>query len=511
VVDSRLATAHPAEGLLARNAFYNFLGQAVPLLVAVVSIPQVVHRLGPERFGLLSLAWVVLGYFTIFDLGLGRATTKFVAQLRAAGDEPMASAVITASFGFQLLLGVVGASLLFLLSPTLTVLLRVPTALTSEAYLTFRLLAAALPAILANTSLIGGLEARYLFASANLLKAIASLGLYVVPLIVVRSSSSLAHIALGITVWRWACLGLSLCLAQTQFRLAAILSPRAVRIRDLLSFGSWVTAAALLVPVTAYLDRVFIARLTSLQDLTYYAIPYDLVQRLLVVSSAVAGAAYPMFAAGSVSTVRDVTGRSMRFIAMGLGVPCVLLATHARPILQLWLGDDLAQRSAKVLVLLAVATLINGFGYVPYALAEARGAPRVVALYHALELAPYAALTYVLVRSYGVEGAAVAWLARMGVTIPLFSAICVGKVGLRHSDWLHPVMRGVSGVVAAAVPAATLARWVSGENVGLPALGVIFVAGLIAGAAASWRFGLEESDREHVRRAIGRLGVTASD
>jgi O-antigen/teichoic acid export membrane protein len=284
-----------------------------------------------------------------------------------------------------------------------------------------------------------------------------------------------------------------------------------VRIRDLLSFGSWVTAAALLVPVTAYLDRVFIARLTSLQDLTYYAIPYDLVQRLLVVSSAVAGAAYPMFAAGSVSTVRDVTGRSMRFIAMGLGVPCVLLATHARPILQLWLGDDLAQRSAKVLVLLAVATLINGFGYVPYALAEARGAPRVVALYHALELAPYAALTYVLVRSYGVEGAAVAWLARMGVTIPLFSAICVGKVGLRHSDWLHPVMRGVSGVVAAAVPAATLARWVSGENVGLPALGVIFVAGLIAGAAASWRFGLEESDREHVRRAIGRLGVTASD
>jgi O-antigen/teichoic acid export membrane protein len=78
VVDSRLGTAHPAEGLLARNAFYNFLGQAVPLLAAVVSVPYVIHGLGPERFGLLSLAWVVLGYFTIFDLGLGRATTKFI-------------------------------------------------------------------------------------------------------------------------------------------------------------------------------------------------------------------------------------------------------------------------------------------------------------------------------------------------------------------------------------------------------------------------------------------------
>ena len=510
-MDSRLGTAHPAEGLLARNALYNFLGQATPLLVAVVSIPYVVHGLGPERFGLLSLAWVVLGYFTIFDLGLGRATTKFVAQLGTVGDQRMACAVITVSFRFQLLLGLLGAALLFVLSPTLTALLRIPTALTSEAHLTFRLLAAALPAILANTSLIGGLEARHLFASANFLKAIASLGLYVVPFVVVRSSSSLSHIALGITLWRWACLGLSLRLAHTQFCLTASLSPRTVAIRDLLSFGSWVTASALLVPVTVYLDRVFIARLTSLEDLTYYAIPYDLVQRLLVVSSAVAGAAYPILAAGSASTLREVTGRSMRFIAIALGLPCVLLATHARPILELWVGDDVAHRSAKALVLLAFATLINGFGYVPYALVEARGAPRVVALYHLLELGPYAALTYVLVRSYGVEGAALAWLARMVVTIPLFSAICARKVGLRHSDWLYPILRGMRGVLAAALPATALARWVSAENVGLPALSVILVAALFAGAAASWRFGLEESDRDHVRRAIGRLWVVGND
>jgi len=63
-------------GLLARNTLLNLLGQAVPLLVGVLTIPFIVHGLGTERFGLLSLAWVILGYFTIFDLGLGRATTK---------------------------------------------------------------------------------------------------------------------------------------------------------------------------------------------------------------------------------------------------------------------------------------------------------------------------------------------------------------------------------------------------------------------------------------------------
>jgi O-antigen/teichoic acid export membrane protein len=67
-------------GLLARNTLFNLIGQGLPLVVAVVTIPLIIQGLGIDRFGLLSLAWVVLGYFAIFDLGLGRATTKFVAE-----------------------------------------------------------------------------------------------------------------------------------------------------------------------------------------------------------------------------------------------------------------------------------------------------------------------------------------------------------------------------------------------------------------------------------------------
>ena len=31
-------------------------------------------------FGVLSLVWMFIGYFSLFDLGLGRATTKLVAE-----------------------------------------------------------------------------------------------------------------------------------------------------------------------------------------------------------------------------------------------------------------------------------------------------------------------------------------------------------------------------------------------------------------------------------------------
>jgi len=65
--------------LLTRNWGLNLAGQILPLGVAVAAMPYVIHGLGAERFGILSIAWTLLGFCGLLDLGLGRATTKFVA------------------------------------------------------------------------------------------------------------------------------------------------------------------------------------------------------------------------------------------------------------------------------------------------------------------------------------------------------------------------------------------------------------------------------------------------
>ena len=66
--------------LLAQNTVWNLLGQILPMVVAIATIPIIVRELGVERFGVLSLVWVVVGYFSLFDLGIGRALTKFVSD-----------------------------------------------------------------------------------------------------------------------------------------------------------------------------------------------------------------------------------------------------------------------------------------------------------------------------------------------------------------------------------------------------------------------------------------------
>ncbi len=77
---------HVGARVLARNTLLNLIGRVVPLLVGVVAMPYVIRHLGPDRFGLLSLAWMVVGYFAIFNLGIGPATTKFVAEFLGRGE-----------------------------------------------------------------------------------------------------------------------------------------------------------------------------------------------------------------------------------------------------------------------------------------------------------------------------------------------------------------------------------------------------------------------------------------
>ncbi len=66
-------------GLLAGNGMLNLVGQVLPLAIGLVVIPILVRDLGVERFGVLALIWLIVGYFSLFDFGLGKAITLVVA------------------------------------------------------------------------------------------------------------------------------------------------------------------------------------------------------------------------------------------------------------------------------------------------------------------------------------------------------------------------------------------------------------------------------------------------
>lgn len=430
---------------VARNTLYNLLGQVLPLLVALVSIPYVVRGLGPERFGLLSLAWVVLGYFTLFDLGLGRATTKYVAELVGRGEEQRVSEVVWTSLAFQLGFGLLGAAVLFLVTPFLVErVLHVPPELAAEARQAFTVLSLGVPVVLASSSLLGALEGRQRFDLVNAVRIPASAGTYLLPALGVVLQADLAHIVLLIIAWRAAAATILLWVNWRTAETFRATWPNRALARQLIGFGAWVTLSNLVIPLFVYLDRFLIGSLLTLTAAAYYTISYELVSRALILPSSFANALFPvlsmLFARRDRDRLNSVVIRTTKHLIIMMVPVAIVLIIFADTILSGWLGDEFASASAATFRFLSLAVLLNAIGYIPFAMVEAYGRPDVIAKYHLVELPVYVSAAVVLIIKLGITGAALAWFLRMGWTIPIFFAICAKTSGVNVGGLLEPRM-----------------------------------------------------------------------
>jgi len=138
VSNSSVNTVHYPARLLARNTVFNLMGYILPMAVALVAIPYLIKGLGIERFGVLTLAWMVIGYFGIFDMGIGRAATKFVAQAISQKEQEQLPSLVWTSLLLLVAFGIVGGVLAALLTPWLVSdVLNIPETLKGESRTAF--------------------------------------------------------------------------------------------------------------------------------------------------------------------------------------------------------------------------------------------------------------------------------------------------------------------------------------------------------------------------------------
>jgi O-antigen/teichoic acid export membrane protein len=415
--------------LLVKNTVLNFIGQVIPLLVALITVPYIVHGLGAERFGIFSLAFVVLGYLSILDLGLGRATTKFVAEALGNGEICKIAPIVWTSLVFIIILSLIGMIVLIALTPLLVErILKVSSYLIEEAKLTFYIMSISILLTLIRATLSGVLEAYQRFDILNAFGIPSNVLTFLIPVIVIYAGGNLPMIIILLLLKNTSVMILYFILCRKLIPSANPLSSINFTLaKSLFSFGSWIALHNAAVAILLYLDRFLVGVFLTMSAVAYYTAPYELVSRASIIPSSMMMVLFPAFS--SLETIdkerlQNLFIRSFKYLILIMGLVLSIIFVFAREILLLWLGNEFAEKSTIVLQIFSVGVFFSSLAWLSGTLLQGIGKPKVVTIINTLQVPVYILSTWLLIKVIGIEGAALSWTLRVFLTLVLLLFTC---------------------------------------------------------------------------------------
>ncbi|MFZ1061292.1 MAG: polysaccharide biosynthesis C-terminal domain-containing protein, partial [Candidatus Rokuibacteriota bacterium] len=164
-------------------------------------------------------------------------------------------------------------------------------------------------------------------------------------------------------------------------------------------------------------EKIAVGMVRSLEDFTYYSVPFNAAWRLTALAGALSLVLLPRVgfavAAGNRHAAADLARRATRVIVGGMALVLAPLIGIVPELLTLWLGEHFAARASLPSRIVLVALLANTAAFPANAVIRAISRPSALTILYACELPLHLVTVWVLVKRLGVTGAALAWGVRV--------------------------------------------------------------------------------------------------
>jgi len=404
--------------LLLRNSFINLIGQIIPIFVAIITIPYIVKGLGLKEFGILSLCWAIISCVNILDISLNKATNKFISEELGKNNIHQIPTIIWSSVLLHIIMSsIIGIIIYLLINYFISNLPNISPDLLVTAKKVFYILIFIMPIILITGSFRSVLEAFQRFDIINLIRTFSNISIFVIPIIGILLHWSLILIIFYTVIFRFIILLIYIFIAISLLSILRFISISFFIIKRIVSYGVWLFITSLTGPIITYIDRFFIGSLLSLTYISYYSAPYDGINRLGIIATSFASTLFPTISMLNVQNqlnkIIDFLIRSLKYIIL-IEVPIIfIIIAEANKILQIWLGNNFAIHSTIVFQLLTIGIFINSTAIIPFIFLQSVGRADLPAKFHLIELPIYIVSLFLLIKSLGIIGAALAFIIRI--------------------------------------------------------------------------------------------------
>jgi O-antigen/teichoic acid export membrane protein len=484
----------------------NLATWALPIALAVVSMPLLWRELGAAGYGAYVLAAsyaAIAASFAPF-----RGTAQRVASTPADDRAALARAVRGAYLA-ACLTGTATTAAFVLGAPALVRFAGLDPATDPDALAAFRIAAVAPLALQLAQVARGVLIGRERYVAYGLHLTGATIATTVGTVLLAR----LGYRAPGLMLWMIAvgavaaAAGLALTWPRATPREAGP-EPRASVLGtawSIVRFGGVVIATDSLIGIYVLAERMILARAAGVAEVPYYTVPLTLASAL---QNALATASIVMLPRAAAAAARGDTGHLCRLharaitmvTAVGIGGSAAL-AVAAGPLLAAWMDPAFAARTAGVAAILFAAFCVNAVATPIWTLTEGVGRPGRNTVLIAAIAAAGSALALAWAPTHGALGMAMARAMATWLAVPVF--VLLGEraiLGRIDAALWRGVARHLvpAAVVLLAAEAAT-AHALEGAARMLVAGGL-----LLPYAAWVWHTPLFDPDaRRAVRRLIG--------
>lgn len=442
--------------MLLRNSLWNLAGSAVPAIVALATVPLLIHGLGLEGFGIVTLIGSVIGYFGVLDINLSAGSIKYLAEFHAQNERRKFAETFWFGCLFYGLLGTVGALALYFGAALLTErFFTVSPGLHAETLLAFQIAAIGfamsqyqnyllvIPQALQRYDRSAQAEAFFGVLVNILSAAVAVNGGGIAGVIAVRVA--IAAVNNLWLVWLLHTLGVPLKPVWPQ---------REIR-HTLTTFSAYAYLSRLAALLQAHGDKLIIGTLAGPVALTFYTVPAQLAGRILGLCFRLSSVIYPrvsaLAATGQQARLRLLYLDTTRLLTYLNLIVLGIIALAGEEFLRRWVGAAFVDQGYPVLLLVTLALLVDSLTNIPSLVNDGLGHPRVTGRFALARGLSGIALVFAGTLVGGIIGAAAAHLLASLLMTTLFLVYVHGRtvpVSLLETlrvSWLPSIAIGSFG------------------------------------------------------------------
>lgn len=384
------------------------------------------NKLGTEAYGIFAIVMVVIGYFGFLELGLGKATIKYVSEYYAKNDIETIRKVIGAALCVYFIMGIVGVVLIISLTDLLVFkILKVPYALKDTSKLVFYIAAigflinmpsnvfGSIPKALQRFDITNKVD--IVMGSLQILLSVylLYLGYFLKEMVILNVFISLASIIVYIVLTKK-------LLPTINFRFKFDKDT----FKLLFKFGGYVALDNMLITLSARINQLIIGIYLPISYVAFYVVPHSIVSKVSFIPGSISQATFPAFSELSNMSqkvsLQDLYLRSTKYIVI-LTVPFIVLFTvFAEKFLYFWMGEEFAQKGTLLLQILGIAHIVTYWCY--SAIDGLRGVnrPEISTKIQVVLAVMNIVFCFLFIPRIGIVGAALAWSLHRFILLPIF-------------------------------------------------------------------------------------------